>query len=160
MKYKLAESIIDKSDIAKLKGWLSHDRQLTKGALTWEFEKKWADWIGTKYAVFCNSGSSANLLAAYALNLSGKLKNNTVIVPSVGWVTTISPFMQLGFDPIMCGADKDNLGLDLGQLEALLKRHNPGTVVVVQVLGVPMNMERTPRGKSLPQPWLLSIKSK
>ncbi|MEK7089971.1 MAG: DegT/DnrJ/EryC1/StrS family aminotransferase, partial [Patescibacteria group bacterium] len=114
--------------------------QLTKGGLTLEFEKKWADWIGSKYAVFCNSGSSANLLAAYAALLSGKLKNKKVIVPSVGWVTTIAPFIQFGFEPVMCGADKDSLGLDLTELEGLLKKHKPGVVVLVQVLGVPTHM--------------------
>lgn len=140
MKYKLAQSIIDKSDINALKSWLSTDPQLTKGALTLEFEKKWAEWIGTKYAVFCNSGSSANLLAAYAALASNKLPNKKVIVPSVGWVTTIAPFMQFGFEPIMCGADKDNFGLDLEELDGLLKKYNPGMVVLVQVLGVPAHM--------------------
>lgn len=164
-KYKLAENIIDENDIAILSQWLgtaSAQRphpvvasintlqpsafslktpQLTKGKVTLEFERQWAKWIGTKYAVFCNSGSSANFLMAYAALLSGKLKNKKVIVPSVGWVTTISPFMQLGFKPIMCGADADNFGLDLVQLEKLLKKHRPSLVVVVQVLGVPGKME-------------------
>src|SRR3989344_7566835 len=104
-KYKLAENIIDADDIAALIEWLdSKDNQLTKGPLTSEFEKKWAEWIGTKYAVFVNSGSSANFLMAYTAQLYGKLRNKKVIVPSVGWVTTISPFIQLGFEPIMCGA--------------------------------------------------------
>ena len=141
MKYKLAESIIDKSDINALKTWLSADKQLTKGALTLEFEKRWAKWIGTKYAVFCNSGSSANLLAAYTALASGKLPNKKVIVPSVGWVTTIAPFMQFGFQPIMCGADKDNFGLDLAHLEKLLKEHRPAVVALVQVLGVSAHMD-------------------
>ena len=140
MKYKLAENIIDKSDIQALKKWLDSDKQLTKGALTLAFEDRWANWIGTRYAVFSNSGSSANLLAAYAALISGKLPNKKVIVPSVGWVTTISPFMQFGFRPIMCGADKNNLGLDLDELETLLKKHKPGIVIAVQVLGVPMHM--------------------
>lgn len=139
-KYKLAEKIIDSGDIEKLIAWLKKEPQLTKGAKTLEFESLWADWIGTKYAVYCNSGSSANLLMAYAALLSGKLKNRTVIVPSVGWVTTVSPFMQLGFKPIMCGADKDNYGLDLGHLEVLLKKHKPALVIMVQVLGVPSDM--------------------
>src|SRR3989344_3693000 len=115
--------------------------QLTKGTLTTELEARWAKWIGTKYAVFCNSGSSANFLMAYAALLSKKLKNKKVIVPSVGWVTTISPFMQLGFEPIMCGADTDNFSLDLVQLEKLLKKHKPALVIMVQVLGVPGDME-------------------
>ena len=140
MKHKLAENIIDRADIQALKRWLDGNNQLTKGALTLEFESRWANWVGTKYAVFCNSGSSANLLAAYAALVSGRLPNKKVIVPSVGWVTTIAPFMQFGYEPIMCGADKDNFGLDLGELEAFLIKHHPGVVVLVQVLGVPAHM--------------------
>jgi CDP-6-deoxy-D-xylo-4-hexulose-3-dehydrase len=89
---------------------------------------------------FCNSGSSANLLIAYAILLSKNLRNKKVIVPSVGWVTTIAPFIQFGFQPIMCGADKDSFGLDLTHLEKLLKKHSPATVAFVQVLGVPGDM--------------------
>lgn len=139
-KYNLAEKIIDDKDIAKLIEWLKTDPRLTKGKLTQEFEQEWAKYIGTKYAVFCNSGSSANLLMAYAVLLSKSPRNKKVIVPSVGWVTTIAPFIQFGFVPIMCGADQDSFGLNLEHLESLLKKHDPASVIFVQVLGVPGNM--------------------
>ncbi len=145
MRYKLAENIIDESDVAALAGWLTNSwqtPQLTKGRLTLEFERQWAKWIGTKYAVFCNSGSSANLLMAAAALYSGGLKNKKVVVPAVGWATTVSPFMQLGFDPIMCGADPDNFGLNLDHLEKILKKHKPALVIMVQVLGVPSDMKK------------------
>jgi len=141
IKYHLAEDTIDKDDIEALIGWLKTDPRLTKGKLTPEFEKKWSNWLGRKYSVFCNSGSSANLLMYYALLLSGVLKNKKIIVPSVGWVTTVSPAIQLGFEPIMCEADKETFGLDLKHLEELLQKHNPSTVVMVQVLGMPHKME-------------------
>jgi len=141
IKYYLAEDTIDKKDIDALVDWLKKYPRLTKGPLTPQFEKKWSDWLGRKYSVFNNSGSSANLLMFYALLLSGRLKNKKVIVPSVGWVTTIAPAIQLGFEPIMCEADKDTFGLDLDHLEKLLKEHNPGTVIMVQVLGVPHKMD-------------------
>lgn len=141
-RYKLAEKIIDENDIQQLAEWLKTNPQLTKGPLTPKFEKLWADWIGTAYAVYNNSGSSANLLMAYVALASGKLKNKKVIVPSVGWVTTIAPFMQFGFEPIMCGADRENFGMDLDELETLLVKHNPGCVIYVQVLGVPGDMKR------------------
>lgn len=141
-RYNLAEKIIGEDDLHKLAEWLKTNPRLTKDKLTLEFEKKWADWIGTKYAIFCNSGSSANLLIAYAALISGKLKNKKVIVPSVGWVTTVAPFIQFGYEPIMCGADKDNFGMDLNELETLVQKYNPGSVIYVQVLGVPGNMDQ------------------
>jgi CDP-6-deoxy-D-xylo-4-hexulose-3-dehydrase len=141
IRYHLAEDTIDKDDIEALIGWLKTYPRLTKGELTLNFEKKWSDWVGRKYSVFCNSGSSANLLMYYTLLLSGVLKNKKIIVPSVGWATTIAPAIQLGFEPIMAEADKDTFGLDLNHLEQLLKEHNPGTVIMVQVLGVPHKMD-------------------
>lgn len=141
IKYHLAEDTIDKEDINQLIEWLKTEPRLTKSKLTLDFEKKWSDWVGKKYSVFCNSGSSANLLMFNALLLSGVLKNKKVIVPSVGWVTTIAPAIQLGFEPIMCEADKDTFGLDLNHLEELCKKHKPGAVIMVQVLGVPHKMD-------------------
>jgi len=141
IKYHLAEDTIDNRDVDKLAAWLKTYPRLTKGALTSEFEKGWSKWLGTKYSVFNNSGSSANLLMYYALLLSGRLKNKKVIVPSVGWVTSIAPAIQFGFTPIMCEADSETYGLDLTHLEKLLKKHKPGAVMMVQVLGVPHKMD-------------------
>ena len=141
IKYYLAEDTIDKQDINALIEWLKTYPRLTKGPLTPIFEKKWSDWLGRKYSVFCNSGSSADLLMYYTLLISGILKNKKIIVPSVGWATTVSPAIQFGFEPIMCEADKETFGLDLNYLEELLKKHNPSTVIMVQVLGVPHKMD-------------------
>ena len=141
IKYHLAEDTIDAEDIQHLIAWLSGNPRLTKGPLTAQFEEKWSRWLGMKHSVFCNSGSSANLLMYYALLLSGRLTNKKIIVPSVGWVTTIAPAIQLGFQPIMCEADADTFGLDLMHLEQLLKKHKPSTVIMVQVLGVPHKMK-------------------
>jgi CDP-6-deoxy-D-xylo-4-hexulose-3-dehydrase len=76
----------------------------------------------------------------YALLVSGRLHNKKVIVPSVGWVTSIAPAIQFGFEPIMCEADPETFGLDLNHLETLLKQHHAQTVMLVQVLGVPHKM--------------------
>jgi CDP-4-dehydro-6-deoxyglucose reductase, E1 len=141
IKYFLAEDTIDHDDVNALIEWLKTYPRLTKSKLTVEFEKKWSTWLGRKYSVFNNSGSSANLLMYYALLLSGRLKNKKVIVPSVGWVTTIAPAIQFGFEPIMCEADPDTFGLDLAHLEKLLIEHEPSTVMFVQVLGVPNQMD-------------------
>ncbi len=140
IRFHLAEDTIDKQDIDCLVAWLQTYPRLTKGKVTVDFENKWSQWLGQPFSVFCNSGSSANLLMFYALLLSGRLKNKKVIVPSVGWVTTIAPAIQFGFEPIMCEADSETFGLDPAHLESLLKKHGPSTVMMVQVLGVPNKM--------------------
>ena len=62
IKYPLAKETITEVEIQNLIEWLKDYPRLTKGELTVEFEKEWAKYIGTKYSVFVNSGSSANLL--------------------------------------------------------------------------------------------------
>ena len=136
IKYPLAKETITEVEIQRLIDWLGIIPRLTKGELTVEFEKKWAEYIGTKYSVFVNSGSSANLLMIYALKEMGKLKGK-VIVPSVGWITTISPLLQFGIEPIMVDADEKTFGIDLEQTEFLLKTEDISAIIFVQVLGVP-----------------------
>jgi len=140
--YPLAMETISDEDIDALSEWLKSYPKLTKGHLTVEFEKLWAEYIGTKYAVFCNSGSSANLLMVYAALHAGLIKNKKIAVPSVGWVTTLSPAIQFGLEPIMVGADPDTFGMDLDQLEEVCKRDAPDAVIFVQVLGVPHYKKR------------------
>ena len=141
IKFHLAEDTIDKTDIEELIGWLRANPRLTKDKVTIQFEEKWNSFLGRNYSIFCNSGSSANLLMFYALLLSGRLKNKKVVVPSVGWVTSIAPAIQFGFEPIMCEAGKDTFSVDLDHLEKILRKEEPGTVMMVQVLGVPHKMD-------------------
>ena len=56
VKYPLAKETINEDDINALIEWLKTFPKLTKGKYTVEFEKKWAEYIGTKYAVSVNSG--------------------------------------------------------------------------------------------------------
>ena len=140
-KINLVKDTIDFNDVKRLITWLETNPRLTKGDLTLEFEKKWSEWLGVKYSVFVNSGSSANLAAIYSLLLSGKLKNNKIVVPAVSWVTTVTPTIQLGMEPIMCDCDIDNLGLDINHLKEIIKNDNPSVIILVHVLGIPNHMD-------------------
>ena len=140
-KINLVKDTIDFNDVKRLITWLETNPRLTKGDLTLEFEKKWSEWLGVKYSVFVNSGSSANLAAIYSLLLSGKLKNNKIVVPAVSWVTTVTPTIQLGMEPIMCDCDIDNLGLDINHLKEIIKNNKPSAIILVHVLGIPNHMD-------------------
>ncbi|MDA7494516.1 DegT/DnrJ/EryC1/StrS family aminotransferase [bacterium] len=142
IKYPLAKETINEQDIDALCSWLKSYPRLTKGELTLQVEKEWAKYIGTDYAVFNNSGSSANLLMIYTAIMCGKIQNKKIVVPSVGWVTTISPAIQFGLTPIMCGACPKTFGIDLDELERICEKDKPDAVIYVQVLGVPHHRER------------------
>ena len=139
---KLVSDTINREDIDSLVGWLQQDPipRLTKGDLTLQLEEKWAEKIGTKYSVFVNSGSSSILLTLAALNESGKLKNNKIVVPAVSWATDVSSPMLLGLDPIMCDCNLEDLSCDLDELENIFKTQSPSTLILVSPLGLVPNM--------------------
>jgi len=141
MKVQLVKDTIDYGDIDSLIRWLETNPRLTKGEWTASFEQKWSKYIGSKYSVYVNSGSSANLAMAYVLKVSKKLRNNIILAPAVSWVTTVTPFMQLGFDVKLIDCDKDTLGPDIQHLETLMKKYEPSAMIFVQVLGFPSKMD-------------------
>ena len=132
---KLAHNTIDKDDYKVLIKFLQKYSYLNQSKITRKFEDNFSKKINSKFSVFVNSGSSANLLIAQTL-LEGKfLKNKIVVLPSVSWATTVSPFIQLGYKVFLCDCDKNSLGIDINHLEKLCKKYNPGLIVVVNVLG-------------------------
>jgi CDP-6-deoxy-D-xylo-4-hexulose-3-dehydrase len=141
---KLVSDTIDKNDINALIKWLSQDEipRLTKGDLTIELEKKWANKIGTKYSVFVNSGSSSILLTLAALKQKNNLKNLKVVVPSLSWATDLSSPVLLGLDPILCDCNLNDLSCDLEHLEEIFKQENPSVLILVSVLGLVPNMDK------------------
>lgn len=140
-KIPLVKDTIDNDDIDNLIEWLKTYPRLTKGEKTIEFENKWSRYLGCKKSVYINSGSSANLAMIYALKLSKRLKNNNVVVPSVSWVTTVSPLIQLGMNPLLCECDRDTLGIDVKHFESLCQNFRPSVLVIVHVLGFPNKMK-------------------
>lgn len=139
---RLAEATISTDELRTLADWLVEDPQLTKGPLTLEFENEFAKAVGSNHAVFVNSGSSANLLAASAALQSGRLRNNRVLCPAVSWVTSVTPFFQLGFDVELVDADSHNLGLDIVGLEQKIVDFDPAALLLVHVLGHPNHMDQ------------------
>jgi CDP-6-deoxy-D-xylo-4-hexulose-3-dehydrase len=117
--------------------------QYTMGARTSEFEKAFAQYIGTKYAVACNSGSSANLLmvAAYTLRY-GK---GTVIVPAVSWATSYSPFQQYGWKLVFLDIDRETLNVNPVDVWNAAYQHEDAVVLAVNLLGNPNNFNAFPR---------------
>ena len=55
------------------------------------FEKKWSKWLGVKYSIFVNSGSTSNYLSIKALKyFKSNGKRNEIIVPALTWISDIS----------------------------------------------------------------------
>ena len=143
IKYPLANSPIDKDDISYLIKWLETNPRLTMGPITQQFEEKWANYIGTKRSVFVNSGSSANTLMVYTAIVNGNLSvGDKVIVPSCGWVTSISPMIQFGLEPIMVDADENDYGVNFDEVDEICEKNNVKGIIIVHPLGVPVNKNK------------------
>lgn len=137
----LVKDTIDKKDIDHLINWLKTYPKLTKGEKTIEFEQAWSKWIGCKYSVFVNSGSSANLLMLYALIELYKLRNGKVVVPSLAWATDLAPVIQLGFQPLIVDCNLADLSVDLEHLEYIFMNEQPSAMILVSVLGLSPDMD-------------------
>jgi CDP-4-dehydro-6-deoxyglucose reductase, E1 len=139
----LVKDTIDNKDIDNLIDWLKTYPRLTKGSVTLQLEEKWSKWLGRKYSVFCNSGSSANLLMMSVVKerLAGK-SNLRVVVPSVAWATDLAPVIQLGIIPELCDCNMDDLSVDLEHLEDIFMRRMPDAFILVSVLGLVPNMDK------------------
>ena len=65
-----------------------------------KFEEEWSKWLGVKYSVFVNSGSSANFLTMACLKEMG-LKGE-IILPSLTWISDVVSVIKNGFKPRVC----------------------------------------------------------
>ena len=98
---------------------------LTQSKYVKKFEKKWSKWLGVKYSVFVNSGSSANLLTMTVLKiLYGK---GEIILPSLTWVSDINSVIQNNFKPVFVDINPKNLCMSE---EEIVKKVNKNTLAV------------------------------
>lgn len=140
--YKLAHDTIDSEDYINMINFLKKRKFLTQSKVTRKFEQNFSKFLKSKYSIFINSGSSANLLIAQTLLEGNYLKNKIAVLPAVSWSTTVSPYLQLGFKVILCDCDKYDLGICPDKLEKICKKYKPSVVKVVNVLGHSNNFEK------------------
>ena len=93
------------------------DPMLTHGANVRAFEAEWSEWLGVKYSVFVNSGSSANLLTMAILRIRHP-EGGEVIVPPLAWVSDITSVLQNGFKPVFADIDPRTMAMHPAQIMA------------------------------------------
>ena len=143
MKYSLASISWDQEEYKAALEVLSSD-MFTMGQQTKLFENKFASWSGSKFAVFCNSGSSANLLALACMFYHPLFKldsGDEVIVPVVSWSTTYHPITQLGLTPVFVDCSAETMNIDVDQIENAITPKTKG-IFAVNLLGNPNEFER------------------
>jgi len=139
--YPLASTTWDSEEVRAATRLLDSN-QLTMGAEVRKFEEDFAQYIGSKYAVMFNSGSSANLgmLAAlrYVRN-SPIQEGDEVIVPAVSWSTTYYPVNQVGLTLKFVDVNLQTLNIDINLVEQAI---GPKTkaILAVNLLGNPAEL--------------------
>ena len=111
IQFPLMRNNILENDFNVLIKFLRKKPILTQNKNVKNFEEKWSKWLGVKYSVFVNSGSSANLLQIQLLKMQYP-KGGEVIVPPFTWSSDISSLLHCGFTPVFADIDLDTLGLN------------------------------------------------
>jgi CDP-6-deoxy-D-xylo-4-hexulose-3-dehydrase len=124
---------------ASLDGWL------TTGRFNEMFERRLADFLGVKYLITVNSGSSANLVAFSTLT-SPKLgdraikQGDEVIGVAAGFPTTVNPIIQFGAVPVFVDVNLETHNIDASKIEAAISPKTKA-IMLAHSMGNPFNLE-------------------
>lgn len=136
--YSLASSTWDHKEIEAINGVIKSGR-FSMGEMVAKFEDDFANYLGSKFTVMVNSGSSANLTLLSALRYLGepKLKpGDEIIVPAVSWSTTYYPVDQIGCVLRFVDIDPLTLNIDVTKIEQVINK-NTKAIFGVNLLGNP-----------------------
>ena len=119
------------------KFFLDPSQRWTQDKYVLEYEEKWKEYTGAKYALMVSSGSTANtLIAQYAEH--SKPDRDIVVFPSVTWQTSVSPWINAGFEPKFIDINLDDFSIDIKKLAEYLKTNSKkvNTVFVTSLIGM------------------------
>lgn len=136
--------VLDVNDIlygvdAVIDGWL------TTGRYAVDFERELARYFGSRFSLLVNSGSSANLVAFYALT-SPKLgdraikSGDEVITVAAGFPTTVNPLIQFGCIPVFIDIDIPTYNINTDLIESAISPKTKA-IMLAHTLGNPFNLD-------------------
>lgn len=140
-KYPLASTTWDQKEYDAISEVVASGN-FTMGSRVEKFEKEFAEFFGSKFAVMSNSGSSANLLAVAAMRYkSGNSYHpeQEIIVPAVSWGTTYYPVNQLGYRLRFVDINLDTLNANVEAIELAINENTAG-ILAVNLLGNPSDL--------------------
>ena len=135
------------------RGWL------TEGYYCEKFANQLEQYLGVRYAILCNSGSSANLLALTALTAPelgerALRPGDEVITLAAGFPTTVNPIIQNGLIPVFCDITIPDYNINVEQLEQALSEKTKA-VMIAHTLGNPFNTKAVKLFCELHNLWLI-----
>lgn len=112
--HPLMQNNFTKQDLQNAANFIKNTNMLTQGKKVLAFEKAWSKWLGVKYSVFVNSGSSANFLTFLCLNIMGK--KGGVILPSLTWISDVVAVIKNDFKPDFTDIDFKTLSMSEAEI--------------------------------------------
>lgn len=122
----VAVPITGKNELMAIKKVI-YSGKFVSGKYVEAFEKNFAKYVGTKFAVCLNSGTAALHAALSSLNLK---KNDEVIVPSISFVSSATAILHNGCVPVFCDVNLNNYCLNV---ESLITKITKRTKVIIAV---------------------------
>lgn len=124
------------------------DGRISEWKKTREFERLFAEYVGTKYCIAVSSGTAALIVGLLALLYDKRFpkvkKGAKIITSPVTYISTVNAVVLAGFEPIFVDINKRTFKLDLGQIENVLKAGNPDDyagILPVHLMGYPNDMD-------------------
>ena len=138
---------------ASLDGWL------TTGRFNKAFEERLASYLGIRYVLTTNSGSSANLLALTALTspkLGDKalLPGDEVITVAASFPTTVNPIIQNNLIPVFIDVDLATYNIQVDKIESAISSKTKA-IMIAHTLGNPYNLGEVKRIAEKYNLWLI-----
>jgi len=138
------KQFISAPDIESVEAVLKSD-YLTQGPKVAQFEEKFAQYVGAKYAVAVTNGTAALHLSALALGVNSKSK---IITTPITFAASANCVRYCGGEVIFSEIDKSTAVIDIKKLRELLEASPKGTyqgVIPVDLAGYPINLEELRR---------------
>ncbi len=114
--------------------------RVSSGRLVREFEKRFAQLVGTREAVAVSTGTDADALALAVLYDFGAKRGDEVIVPSLSFVATGNAVLQAGFTPVFVDVDRKTLNIDPSLIEEKITERTVA-IMPVHLMGKPADMD-------------------
>ena len=108
--HPLMQNNITISDRKVAANFIRNSEIFTASSKVREFENRWSKWLGVKYSIFVNSGSSANFLTFLAIKLI--YGTGDVIVPPLTWNSDIIALIKNDFKPKFVDINLRTLAMD------------------------------------------------
>jgi len=119
--------------------------RISEGKCVREFEKKFAEYIGTKYSVALSSGTSALIAGLTALKYNGVKEKTKIITTPITYIATSNAIVATGFEPVYVDIDHLTFGITPENIEAHLEQvDNPSEysiILPVHLMGFPCDMD-------------------